>query len=193
MDDCLLALLAKRLSISETQLKTSYSEALKEYSTTKEYSISSKKNHCMYRFVAGENSGKICGLLPKNSNVEATLELEGKFYCRPHFRTITEKTRKSQTLKLVGLKNPVHLVDEKFETERMGDYEVLKDTMLIVDRTKNCCSGKLVDNQPTTTITRQDEIILNEKKIPYYRCTVEEEEDVTIDNSEEIQLDDILG
>lgn len=186
MDNALASLLASKLKISELQLKTSYLEALCEY-TKKQNTVDERQNHCSYKFISGENSGKICGLLAKNSSVEASSEIDGKYYCKAHFKTISEKNKKSQTLKLTGIKKPVVLT-EKFETERMGDFEVLKGTMLIVDRSKNCCSGKIVDGQPNNTITKSDEVILVTKKIPYYKCEIEDEE-VDIEKSEKIDLD----
>lgn len=187
MDDRLVYLFAKKLKLTEQEIKTSYKEALTEYIIDKDEQV---RKPCSYKFLSGENSGKLCGLLPKNILVDASCEIDGKYYCKSHYKTISERQRKSQGLRLTGVQKPVQL-NEKLETERMGDFEVLKGTMLIIDRTKNCCSGKYVQEQPTTTINKKDEVVLSEKNIPYYKCVVKDEEEIDI-NSTEIDFDDLI-
>lgn len=193
MDDRLVSLFSKKLKISDSQLKTIYLEALREY--TSSGNTLERTNYCFYKFVSGENSGKICGLLAKNKFVEAACEINGQYYCKSHYKTISERNRKSQTMKLTGIKKPFQISEDKIETERMGDYEVIKDTMLIIDRSKNCCLGKLVEGNTTKAITSTDEDFLNEKKIPYYRCNVtyDEDEKILEEKSEEILLNDLLS
>lgn len=194
MDEKLISIFSSKLKISENKLKTLYNESLTEYlSIPISEKNESKRTYCMYKFVSGENSGKTCGLLPKNSSVEVSSEIDGFFYCKSHFKTISERNKKTEKLKLVGIKNPFQTSIEKLETEKMGDFEVIKGTMLLIDRSKNCCSGKIVEGSATSNINKNDESFLVEKKIPYYKCVVENDEDTTsdIENSEEVDLNSL--
>lgn len=183
MDGKLCSIFAKKLQLSETTLQNIYIDALKEFlnlnlTETVSTNGTSRQKYCMYKYVSGENSGKLCGLLTKNSSVEATCELEGKNYCKSHFKSVFEKKKKSESLKLTGINKPF-VIEEKLETENMGDFEVLKDTMLIIDRSKNCCSGKLIKGQPTHNITVEDESLLKSKNVEFYKCKVEKEDHST--------------
>jgi hypothetical protein len=90
MDDRLIQILAKKLKISDSDLKSSYVNSLKEYIDTVEKK-DARTHHCVYKFVSGENSGKVCGLLPKHLSIEASCEIDEAYYCKAHYKTISEK------------------------------------------------------------------------------------------------------
>lgn len=194
MDQQLISIISKKLKISEDTFKKAYNDGFKEYLDMLQApeECPSRKNYCCHNFVTGENSGKICGLLPKNLGVEASHELDGKHYCKAHLTSMLKKKQRGQTLRLNGLHKPV-IIEDKLETEQLGDFEVLKDTMLIIDRSKNCCSGKLVEGHPTNVINSREEEFLKSKNVDHYRCQVESaDKDIISTPVEKIDLESLL-
>lgn len=178
MDAHLSRIFAKKLSISEEKVASAYHDALSEFvsHSSSKPDVKTKKNSgnkCMYKFALGKNSGNLC-------EKESKYELDEKFYCTTHYRSVKEKKDRSTKLKLkdTSVAQKTYEVKtsplQKYETEKHNEHLVLKGTLLIVDKDKNCCLGKYTsdENEMTDKITRDEQETLEKLNIPYYPCTV---------------------
>lgn len=157
MDDNMIELFASKLNINPIQLKKCYEETIEELSNIQ---------LCSYKFSSGKNKGLLCGSMNKKSVIKNTLD--NKYYCKTHNTSIEKKELKKSVVKIVNNKIPtiLHNID-KIETEKMGDLDVIKGTLLIVDKSKNCCIGKLIDNHPNEELTEDDQNYLKELNIEF--------------------------
>jgi hypothetical protein len=169
MDPNLLKLFATKLNLSETIVQQCYEDALKEISIV-------PIRTCSYKMRGGKNKGLLCSAIPENIKRQVVInENDGKPYCKQHNKTINDNV---QTKKIVTIKNNdsnfiLNTIEssiptsEKIETEKLGDFDAIKGTTLLINKSSNKCVGKYVNCNPVTTLDQEDLQILEEKGIEY--------------------------
>lgn len=189
MDPKFREIFEKHLNISKTKFATALEKAKLEFEELTNKSTT-REHHCSYVLKTGINKDKECGLLPDNLNKEAKFNLNGKWYCKSHYVRLSDIAQNSAKLKLKDIPKTVN-VEQKIKTIKQGAFDVIEDTLLIVDKNTNSVSGALRKEQPTAKITVDEKKFLEKREIPHQNCILVEN-DNTEQAEENFDMDDAL-